>query len=229
MREAPAPMTAAFIPLPSYRKYPPSEMLERSVAFRSELARRRTVRDFSPRPVDRRVIEQCLLAAGTAPSGANLHSWRFVVISSRDLKHRIREAAEREEREFYSRRAPQEWKDALAPLGTNEHKPFLDEAPVLIAIFERKHSRLSDGRRVTSYYVTQSVGIATGMLVAAVHHAGLVSLTHTPSPMGFLSQLCGLDPDHRPFLLLVVGYPAAGAKVPDIERRSLDQIALFIT
>lgn len=221
-------MTAQFIPLPAHREYPPDEMLERAMSFRNELARRRTVRDFSSRPVDPRIIEQCLLAAGTAPSGANLQPWRFVVISSPSLKHNIREAAEVEEREFYTRRAPQEWKDALASLGTNEHKPFLDEAPVLIAIFERKHSHLPDGRRVTSYYVTQSVGIATGMLIAAIHHAGLVSLTHTPSPMAFLNKLCGLDNDHRPFLLLVVGYPAADAEVPDIQRKPLDQIASFI-
>ena len=211
-----------------HRVYAPDEMLERASAFNRDLARRRTVRDFSSRPVDRRIIEQCLLAGGSAPSGANLQPWRFVAISSPELKHKIREAAEIEEREFYGRRAPQEWKDALAPLGTNEHKPFLDEAPVLIAIFERKHSYLPDGRRVTSYYVTQSVGIATGLLIAAVHHAGLVSLTHTPSPMGFLNELCGLDGDHRPFLLLVVGYPQAGAKVPDIGRKSLEEIATFI-
>ncbi len=216
------------VPLPAYRQFTPDEILQRAMDFRNELTRRRTVRDFSSRPVDRRIIEQCVLAAGTAPSGANLQPWRFVVIGSPELKHKIREAAEVEESEFYTRRAPQEWKDALAPLGTNEHKPFLDEAPVLIAIFERKHSHLPDGRRVTSYYVTQSVGIATGMLIAAVHHAGLVSLTHTPSPMGFLNELCGLDSDHRPFLLLVVGYPAADAKVPDIQRKPLEEIASFI-
>ena len=203
-------------------------MLERASGFRTELATRRTVRNFSRESVDRGVIEQCLLAAGTAPSGANLQPWRFVVIESAALKARIRAAAEIEEREFYTRRAPQEWKDALAPLGTDEHKAFLDDAPVLIAIFERKHSYLPDGRRVTSYYVTQSVGIATGMLIAAIHHAGLVSLTHTPSPMGFLNEICGLDTDHRPFLLLVVGYPATDAMVPDIRRKPLDQIATFI-
>ncbi|MEO6565438.1 MAG: nitroreductase family protein [Casimicrobiaceae bacterium] len=221
-------MTAKFIPLPVRRAFTPDEMRSRAQTFGDELGSRRTVRDFSRRPVEREVIEQCLLAAGTAPSGANLQPWRFVVITSSALKHRIREAAEVEERDFYTRRAPQEWKDALAPLGTDEHKPFLDDAPVLIAIFERKHSHLPDGRRVTSYYVTQSVGIATGLLIAAVHHAGLVSLTHTPSPMGFLNEICGLDSDHRPFLLLVVGHPAADAKVPDIARKPLDQIATFI-
>lgn len=221
-------MSARFVPLPSHRAYADGTMLERAVSLRDELARRRTVRHFATRAVDPRVIEACVLAAGTAPSGANLQPWRFVVITSPDAKHRIREAAEVEEREFYQRRAPQEWKDALAPLGTDHVKPFLDEAPVLIAIFERKHSRLPDGRRVTSYYVTQSVGIATGLLIAAVHHAGLVSLTHTPSPMGFLNEICGVDADHRPFLLLVVGHPADGAQVPDIRRKPLSEIASFV-
>ena len=222
-------MKAPFIPLPAYEIFEPDKMVERALSFRQELERRRTVREFSSRPIDRRIVEQCLLAAGTAPSGANLQPWQFTVITSPELKHKIREAAEVEEREFYTRRAPQGWKDALAPLGTNEYKPFLDDAPVLIAIFERKHSRLPDGRRITSYYVTQSVGIATGMLIAAVHHAGLVSLTHTPSPMGFLTELCGLDSDYRPFLLLVVGYPAANAQVPDIQRKALGEIASFIS
>ena len=221
-------MTPALIPLPPGPDYTPDQMLERAHAFRGELARRRTVRDFSSRPVDPRVVEQCLLAAGTAPSGANLQPWRFVVITSPALKRRIREAAEAEERDFYDRRAPQVWKDALAPLGTDANKPFLETAPVLIAIFERKHSLLPDGRKVPSYYATQSVGIATGMLIAAIHHAGLASLTHTPSPMGFLNALCDLDPDHRPFLLLVVGHPADDARVPDIRRRGLDEIASFI-
>ncbi|MEP7276372.1 MAG: nitroreductase family protein [Betaproteobacteria bacterium] len=216
------------VPLPGHRTFPAEQMIERASAIRETFSQRRTVRDFSTRAVDRRVIEECLLAAGTAPSGANLQPWRFVAITSADIKQKIRAAAEAEEREFYARRAPQEWKDALAPLGTDERKPFLESAPVLIAIFERKHSFLPDGRRVTSYYVTQSVGIATGLLIAAIHHAGLVSLTHTPSPMGFLNEICGLDSDHRPFLLLVVGHPAADATVPDIRRKPLDQIASFI-
>lgn len=221
-------MRHPLIPLSDYRALPPEEMLERASALRVEFSHRRTVREFSGRPVARRVIEECLLAAGTAPSGANLQPWHFAVITSPELKRRIREAAEIEEHEFYHRRAPQAWKDALAPLGTDERKPFLEEAPVLIAVFERKHSRLPDGRRVTSYYATQSVGIATGMLIAAVHHAGLVSLTHTPSPMAFLNGLCGVDADHRAFLLLVVGHPAEHARVPDIHRKSLAEIASFL-
>lgn len=217
------------MPLAGYTEFAPAEMAERAENFRAELGRRRTVREFSPRPVARQILEQCVLAAGTAPSGANLQPWHFVVITSPELKAQIRTAAEAEEREFYERRAPPEWKEALAPLGTDQHKPFIEEAPALIAIFERKHSLLPSGRRVTSYYVTQSVGIATGLLIAAIHHAGLVSLTHTPSPMGFLNKLCGLDSDHRAFLLLVVGYPAANATVPDIQRKGLDEIATFVT
>jgi nitroreductase len=221
-------MSATFVPLAGHTEFPPAEMLERATRFRAEFARRRSVREFSDRPVARALIEQCLLAAGSAPSGANLQPWRFVVITSPAVKARIRFAAEAEEREFYRRRAPAAWKEALEPLGTDERKPFLERAPVLIAIFERKHALLPSGRRVTSYYVTQSVGIATGLLIAAIHHAGLVSLTHTPSPMGFLNDPCGVDADHRAFLLLVVGHPAAGAKVPDIRRKSLDEIATFV-
>lgn len=221
-------MAAAFVPLAGYTEYAPAEMLERATRFRVDMARRRTVREFSGRPVERAVIDQCLLAAGTAPSGANLQPWRFVAITSNEVKARIRVAAEAEERDFYQRRAPVAWKEALEPLGTDEHKPFLEQAPVLIAIFERKHAVLPSGRRVTSYYVTQSVGIATGMLIAAVHQAGLVSLTHTPSPMGFLNELCGVDADHRAFLLLVVGYPATDAKVPDIHRKPLEEISTFV-
>jgi nitroreductase len=221
-------MSAVFIPLAGYAEYSPADMRDRATRLRIDLERRRTVREFSDRPVAREVIEQCVLAAGTAPSGANLQPWHFVVITSPEVKSRIRAAAEVEEREFYARRAPPEWKEALAPLGTDERKPFLEQAPVLIAIFERKHALLPSGRRVKSYYVTQSVGIATGLLIAAVHHAGLVSLTHTPSPMGFLNEICGVDGDHRPFLLLVVGHPAAGAKVPDIGRKPLAEIATFV-
>lgn len=217
-----------FIPLPNYVALASDEMLRRATAFRVEISRRRAVRHFSSRPVDLRVIEECLLAAGTAPSGANLQPWRFIAITSTNIKRRLRVAAEQEEREFYERRAPQAWKDALAPLGTDADKHFLEAAPVLIAIFERKHSRLPDGQRVPSYYVTQSVGIATGLLMVAVHVAGLVSLTHTPSPMAFLNEMCGLDKDHRPFLLLVVGYPADGAQVPDIQRKPLAEIASFV-
>ena len=220
--------TARFIPLSSWREYAPAEMLERARGFNQEIQRRRTVREFSSRKVAREVIEQCLLAAGSAPSGAALQPWHFVVIADAALKSTIRQAAEKEEREFYNGRAPQEWLDALAPLGTDEHKGFLDIAPYLIAIFEKTHSQLADGRRVKNYYVGQSTGIACGMLITALHHAGLATLTHTPSPMGFLGRILGRPKIERPFLLLVVGYPAAGATVPDIERKPLADIATFL-
>ena len=218
----------SFLPLNSYREYPQEEMLRRASGFYEDLRRRRTVREFSDRPVPPAVIEQCLLSAGTAPNGANMQPWHFVAVSDQELKKKIRIEAEKEEREFYSGRAPQEWLDALAPLGTDEHKPFLETAPLLIAVFSQRYGVLPDGRQVKHYYVTESVGIATGMLVTAVHNAGLVSLTHTPSPMGFLSTLLGRPENERPFLLLVVGYPAEDAVVPEISKKSLGEIATFL-
>ena len=217
-----------FLPLASYREYPVDEMVRRASAFYEDVRRRRTVREFSDRPVPREIIEHCLLAAGTAPNGANLQPWHFVAVSDPELKRKIRIAAEEEEREFYSGRAPQEWLDALASLGTDEHKPFLERAPYLIAIFTQRYGVSPDGRQVKHYYATESVGIATGMLITAVHNAGLVSLTHTPSPMGFLNTLLGRPENERPFLLLVVGYPAEGATVPDISKKSLREIATFL-
>ena len=201
-------------PLPAYREYAPTEMVERARAFHAELVRRRTVRDFESRPVPREMIEACLLAAGTAPSGANQQPWFFSVITDPDRKRRIREAAEKEEREFYGGKAPQEWLDALAPLGTDPNKPFLEEAPVLIAIFAQKYGVRPDGSRFSHYYVPESVGIASGFLIAALHHAGLATLTHTPSPMGFLNEICGRPASEKPVILLVVGYPKADCRVP---------------
>jgi nitroreductase len=218
-----------FVPLSTYEEHPPEAMQQRVDAFEAQLQRRRTARQFSDRPVPRSIIEKCLLAAGTAPSGAHQQPWHFVAISDPATKTRIREAAEIEEREFYERRAPPEWLEALRPLGTDQHKPYLETAPWLIAIFLKRFSRLPDGRKVKHYYTDESVGIATGFLIAAVHAAGLVSLTHTPSPMGFLTEILGRPKDiERPFLLLVVGYPAADAVVPDIVRRPLGEIATFL-
>lgn len=219
---------ATFDPLTTYREYPADEMRRRAAAFCADMSRRRTVRDFASRPVPREVIEDCLRTAGTAPSGANMQPWRFVVVGDQDLKRQIRRAAEDEEREFYRHRAPQEWLDALAPLGTDENKPFLEAAPCLIAVFAETIGRLPDGRAVKHYYVQESVGIAAGLLIAALHHAGLATLTHTPSPMRFLNGLLGRPAHERPFLLLVVGYPAAGATVPRIARKGLDEIATFL-
>jgi iodotyrosine deiodinase len=201
-------------PLPAYREYPISEMTERARQFHADIARRRTVRDFESRPVPRELIESCLLAAGTAPSGANQQPWFFAVITDRARKRRIREAAEKEEREFYGGKAPPEWLEALAPLGTDADKPFLEEAPLLIAIFAQKYGIRPDGSRLSHYYVPESVGIATGFLIAALHHAGLATLTHTPSPMGFLNRICERPPSEKPVILLVVGYPKPGCLVP---------------
>jgi len=219
---------AVFQPLSSYIEYPVEEMKQRASSFRKEMQRRRTVRSFSDQPVPREIIEECLLTAGTAPNGANLQPWHFVVVSDPKVKHEIRVAAEEEEREFYNRRAPQEWLEALAPLGTDSNKPFLEIAPYLIAIFGKNHSKLTDGRKVKNYYVSESVGIATGMLITAIHNAGLVSLTHTPSPMGFLNNILNVPTDEKPFLLLVTGYPAVDAEVPVIKKKPLEEIATFL-
>jgi len=217
-------MAVTRIPLVGHREYPTEDMLERARAFADDLNRRRTVREFSARPIPEGVLDSCVRAAGTAPSGANIQPWHFVVITDPAIRKQIRDAAEVEEREFYETRATPEWLAALAPLGTDPHKPFLETAPALIAIFGEAYGEREDGTKVKHYYVTESVGIATGLLIAAVHHAGLVSLTHTPSPMGFLNEILGRPARERAFLLLVVGYPAPDAQVPDIHRKPLDAI-----
>jgi len=205
----------------------PETMRRDSAEFAAEFTRRRSVRHFSDRPVPRDVIENCLRAAGAAPSGANRQPWYFVAITDADLKKKIRNAAELEEHEFYARRAPQEWLDVLKPLGTDENKPFLETAPYLIVVFEQRYEKLPNGERRKNYYTQESVGLATGALLAAIHHAGLASLTHTPSPMGFLNEVLDRPANERPFLIIVVGYPADGAQVPNIQRKSLDDIAEF--
>ena len=217
-----------FVALTGYRERGPDVMKRRAAEFYDDMRRRRTVREFSARPVPREVIEACLRAAGTAPNGANMQPWHFVVVSDPTIKRKIRVEAEREEYDFYHHKAPQEWLDALAPLGTNEHKPFLEDAPYLIVIFAESYGVLPDGRKVKHYYAQESVGIATGILITAVHHAGLASLTHTPSPMGFLNDILGRPARERPFLILVVGYPAEGATVPVITKKSLEEIATFV-
>ena len=217
-----------FIPLSDYQEIPVDEMHRRAREFRVLVSRRRTVLQYADRAVPREVIEECLRAAGTAPSGANLQPWSFVVVEDREIKSRIRAAAEAEEREFYERRASQEWLDALAPLGTDENKPFLETASSLIAIFSQRHGLTPDGKRVKHYYADESVGLAAEILITALHNAGLASLTHTPSPMGFLNEILGRAENERPFLLLVVGYPAEGAVVPDIGRKRLEEIATFL-
>ncbi len=216
------------IPLHQYREYPLDEMRRRLKDFYEDVNRRRSVRDFSARPVPRDIIETALKAAATAPSGANLQPWHFAVVSGPATKRKIREAAEAEEREFYSHRASAEWLAALEPLGTDSNKPFLETAPYLIAVFMQKFAELPDGRKVKHYYPAESTGLATGLLITALHTAGLATLTHTPSPMKFLNEVLGRPKSERPFLLLVVGYPADDARVPDIERKMLDDFTSFI-
>ncbi len=216
------------IPLDQYREYPIEEMRARLAEFYRDLNRRRSVREFSDRPVPRDIIETALRTANTAPSGANLQPWHFAVVSGAGTKKKIREAAELEEREFYAHRASEEWLAALEPLGTDEHKPFLEAAPYLIAVFLQKFGELPDGRKVKHYYPAESTGLATGLLIAALHRAGLATLTHTPSPMKFLNEILGRPKSERPFLLLVVGYPADGTRVPDISRKDLDEFTSWV-
>jgi nitroreductase len=203
-------------------------MRERLAQFYADVDRRRTVREFSDRPVPQEIIETALKADNTAPSGANLQPWHFAVVSGPETKRKIREAAEVEEREFYEHRASPEWLAALEPLGTDSNKPFLETAPYLIAVFLQKFGKLEDGRKVKHYYPTESTGLATGILITALHQAGLVCLTHTPSPMKFLNEILSRPSSERPFLLLVTGYPAIDAEVPDIERKPLEEFASFI-
>lgn len=220
--------TNKFVPLQTYIEYSQQEMISRANDFYNELKRRRTIRDFSDRPVPQEVIEKCLLAAGTAPNGANKQPWHFVVVSDPDIKKKIREAAEKEEHEFYNRRAPEDWLADLEIFGTNEHKPFLETAPYLIGIFAQSYGIDEEGNKHKHYYVKESVGIATGMLITALHHAGLATLTHTPSPMGFMNKIMGRPAHEKSFLLLVVGYPAEDAKVPVIQKKSLKEISSFL-
>lgn len=203
------------------------EMAQRADSFYEAIRKRRTVRDFSEQPVPLEVIERCILAAGTAPNGANLQPWHFSVVSKAETKKTIREQAEIEEKEFYESRAPQEWLDALAPLGTDDHKPFLETAPHLIAIFAKSYSLGPTGGKVKNYYVSESVGIATGFLINALHHCGLATLTHTPSPMKFLNDILDRPSNERPFLILVVGFPAEDAQVPKIAKKSLNEIVTY--
>ncbi len=216
-----------FRPYHEYQELPPAKMLEHAQALNHALNRRRSVRSFSSRPVPRQLIEECILAASSAPSGANRQPWQFVVVSDAVTKAKVRKAAEAEEHRFYEDRAPQTWLDDLKPFGTDANKPFLEDAPYLIAIFGQQWSIDETGQKHKNYYINESVGIATGMLIAALHQAGLASLTHTPAPMGFLREVLGRPDTERPFLLLVVGYPADDVEVPDISRKSLSDVATF--
>ncbi len=216
-------------PLQGYEEFPADEMKRRSAEFLALMKRRRSVRQYAERPVPKEVIADALATAISAPSGANLQPWHFVVITNPDKKREIRLAAEEEEREFYGGRAPEEWLDALALLGTDEHKPFLEHA-TLIAIFAQRHGVLPDGRKVKHYYVPESVGIASGFLIAALHTAGLATLTHTPSPMAFLNEICGRPDNEKPYILLVCGYPAEDCQVPEHggKRHPFDQAVSWL-
>jgi iodotyrosine deiodinase len=217
------------VPAPKTEERADDEILRRAHEFYGTMQRRRTIRDFSGRPVPREIIEFCLRAAGTAPSGANLQPWHFVAVTDPGVKHEIRVAAEAEEREFYQHRAPRAWLEALAPIGTDSNKPFLEIAPWLIAVFAQPFRQLTDGTRAPTYYAIESIGIATGILVTALHTCGLATLTHTPSPMVFLNRILNRPSHEKPFLLLVVGHAASDAHVPDIGRKPLEKISTFLT
>jgi iodotyrosine deiodinase len=218
----------AFIPI-EFKRFHPDRQSARARAFYGMLRTRRTIRDFAPDPVPFELIETAIRAAATAPSGANRQPWHFVAISSHGVKQKIREAAEAEEREFYDHRAPEEWLEALQPLGTDWHKPFLEIAPWLIVVFREDYGLMNSGEKEKNYYVMESVGIACGFLLAALHAAGLATLTHTPSPMGFLSQILNRPKNEKPYLLIPVGYPAAGAQVPNIQKKPLPKIMTVIS
>jgi len=217
-----------FLPLSTYQELPTAEMLAHARSFRDTMLRRRSVRQFSSRAVPRELIEDCVSVARSAPSGANMQPWHFAVVSDPQVKRKIRTAAEEEEQRFYHERAPREWLDVLAPLGTDENKPYLEAAPYLIVIFAQTYGIGAEGRKIKNYYVSESVGIATGMLIAAIHLAGLAALTHTPSPMGFLNQILGRPQHEKPFLILVVGYPAEDARVPAISKKSAEETVTFL-
>jgi nitroreductase len=216
----------AFIP---YRppRLPPAEMLQRAREFFAQMNQRRSVRQFAPDPVPRELIEWAIAAASTAPSGAHRQPWRFVAVSDPELKRRIRVAAEAEERASYEGRMSAEWLEALAPLGTDWHKPFLETVPWVVVVFEEVYGRTPDGRARKNFYVKESVGIACGLFITALHHMGLATLTHTPSPMGFLSKLLGRPENERPYILFPIGYPAADAEVPNLRRKALDEVAVW--
>jgi iodotyrosine deiodinase len=222
-------MRPRLVSAPKIESQSDDDVIRRAQEFYEMVQRRRTFRDFSDRPVPRKVIEYCIRVAGTAPSGANLQPWHFVAVSDPIVKQEIRIAAEKEEKEFYAQRAPKAWLEALAPLGRDSNKPFLEIAPWLIAVFAQPFRILTDGTRSPTYYAIESVGIATGILVTAVHSCGLVSLTHTPSPMEFLNRILGRPSHEKPFVLLVVGHPAENALVPDIGRKPVEKISSFVT
>jgi nitroreductase len=218
-------MSSAYDPIPlDFTEYPPDQMRERAAWFYELMAQRRSVRDFSDRPVPRALIEDAIRTAGTAPSGANRQPWQFVAVDNPDLKREIREAAEEEEREFYENRVTEEWEEALSHLGTDWRKPYLETAPWLVVCFAEQYGIDEDGEKTKNYYVQESVGIACGLFITAIHHMGLATLTHTPAPMNFLREILNRPDNERPYILFPVGYPAEDATVPDIDKKPLDDI-----
>ncbi len=215
------------IPLPYISDYSNEQMIDKSYYFNQSIQKRRTLRDFSDKPIDKTIIENCIKAAASAPSGAHQQPWHFVAISNQEIKSKIRQAAEAEEKEFYQHRASDEWLKALEPLGTDTNKPFLEEAPWLIAVFAQRYGIDAQGNRVKHYYTPESVGIACGILITALHTSGLATLTHTPSPMGFLKTILKRPENERPYLLVVCGHPKENAKVPNIKRKDLNEVASF--
>ncbi len=217
-----------FIPFENSTRYTEDEIKQRAKNFYELLNKRRTIRNFSDKKVSREIIDNCVKAAGTAPSGANLQPWHFVIVSDVEIKKEIRVAAEKEEREFYSKRVPKEWLDVLKDLGTTSEKSFLETAPFLIVVFSKSYNINSKGEKSKYYYPIESTGIACGLLITAIHYSGLAALTHTPSPMKFLNKILNRPINEKPFLILVVGYPADDAEVPDIKRKSLEEISNYI-
>jgi len=218
---------AKYVPYEDYVERSPEEMLKRARKFRKDFLRRRSIRNFSKRDVPLEIIKDCLRTANNAPSGANRQPWYFVVVSHPPLKRKIREEAEKEEREFYDKRAPKEWLDALAPLGTDANKPFLEQAPYLIVVFSQRYGIDEHGKKIRHFFVGESVGIATGVLITALHNAGLATLTHTPNPMAFLNHILCRPTYERPFLILATGYPAEDAKVPKLKKKGLEAVCTF--
>ena len=209
-----------------FNKIPIKDIIKKSKKFYEIISKRRSVRDFDSKKIDLEIIKNAILSAGSAPNGANLQPWHFVIIKDKKIKKKIRIAAENEEKEFYEKKAPKEWLKALEPLGTDENKKFIENAPVLIAIFEKKYS-FQKKKKIKNYYVRESVGIATGILISCLHMSGLCMLTHTPSPMGFLNKILNRPKNERPFLLLVVGLPKESVKVPNIKRKQLHEITSY--
>jgi nitroreductase len=222
-------MAHSYQPIPlKFNRYSEVEMVVRARQFYHQIQTRRTVRDFTEKAIPQAVVKNAIKAAGTAPNGANMQPWHFVSVTNTDIKRKIRLAAEKEEQEFYESRASEEWLDALSHLGTDAQKPFLETASHLIVIFLKKFSYDADGTKHKNYYTSESVGIATGFLIDALHHAGVATLTHTPSPMKFLNEILGRPSDERPYMILVAGYPVSNCEVPDIEKKHISEIATFL-